>query len=214
MFPMEVCNVSQRENEGSHLGTKNADLSGKDRGKDKVYCPCTSLVKRVRKGANGELYLWSQGDVITPCGYVGPVTITLIHDEAFNVKEGTVVKQGEYFYDEGGMSGGRPGYFGNHIHIEVVKGHVTPRQVKNSLNCWYTPGEQLSIDDAFFLGNDVIVLNPKGYNFKRRADFDAPKPVPAKLFDVTYRVSKGDVDKVKAAVAGTDVGVEPTVTGV
>ena len=154
-FPMQYLRISQGENTGSHLGTYAMDLAGRDTGKDPVYAPCSGTVVRIRSNANGELYLWSDGDVRCPDGYTGPVTVTLIHDETFNVRQGQHVVQGAHIYDEGGMGHGHPGAYGAHCHMEIVKGHVQPYQTRNAQGSWRTPGQMMHLYDALWVGGDV-----------------------------------------------------------
>ncbi|MEG0804627.1 MAG: hypothetical protein RSF90_06710, partial [Pygmaiobacter sp.] len=66
MFPMSSLRVSFGENKGNHRGTFAMDFAGRDGGKDPIYAPCSGVVKRIRDNANGELYLWSDGDVRCP----------------------------------------------------------------------------------------------------------------------------------------------------
>lgn len=181
-FPMQYLRISQGENTGSHLGTYAMDLAGRDTGKDPVYAPCSGTVVRIRSNANGELYLWSDGDVRCPDGYTGPVTVTLIHDETFNVRQGQHVVQGAHIYDEGGMGHGHPGAYGAHCHMEIVKGHVQPYQTRNAQGSWRTPGQMMHLYDALWIGGDVAILGDGGYPWHR---------LPAAA-GRTYTVKAGD----------------------
>lgn len=173
MFPMEFLRVTQRPDIGSHQGSKAIDLGGRDTGKDKVYAPFSGTVVRTRKGANGELYLASDAPVRFADGSTDYCTVTFIHDAAFNVPEGTHVVQGQYIYDEGGMGGGRPHKFGNHLHMEVSRGKVAARQVANKYGVYCTP-IQMDVNKAMMLGNDVTVMNAGGMEWHRRTECEAP----------------------------------------
>lgn len=187
MFPMEFLRVTQRPGIGSHRGSKAIDLGGRDTGKDKVYAPFSGTVVRTRKGANGELYLVSDAPVCFADGSTDYCTVTFIHDEAFNVPEGAHVVQGQYIYDEGGMGSGKPHKFGNHLHMEVSRGKVPARQLRNGYGVYYTAG-QMDIDKAMMLGNDVSIMDAGGMDWHRRTEFADPQPVA----DKTYTVRAGD----------------------
>lgn len=173
MFPMEFLRVTQRPGIGSHRGSNAIDLGGRDTGKDKVYAPFSGTVVRTRKGANGELYLVSDAPVRFADGTSDYCTVTFIHDEAFNVSEGSHVVQGQYIYDEGGMGSGKPHKFGNHLHMEVSRGKVSARQVTNKYGVYCT-AIQMDINKAMMLGNDVTVMDAGGMEWHRRTECEAP----------------------------------------
>lgn len=197
MFPMEFLRVTQKSGVGSHLGSLALDLGGKDTGIDRIMAPCSGTIVRVRENANGEVYLKSDGPVLLASGKVAEngVLVTLIHDNHINVKQGQHVKQGEYFYDEGGMSHGVAGYYGSHLHIELSDGKASPMQAKNRFGAYCTP-LQISIPDGMMLGNDVQVLDGGGYNWHRRVDVvgnnGTADPAPAPTVSNTYTVQRGD----------------------
>lgn len=197
MFPMEFLRVTQKSGVGSHLGSLALDLGGKDAGIDRVMAPCSGVIVRVRQNANGEVYLKSDGPVLLANGKVAQngVLVTFIHDNAFNVKQGQHVTQGQYIYDEGGKAHGVAGYYGNHLHIELSDGKASPMQAKNRFGVYCTP-LQMSIPDSMMLGNDVQVLDGGGYNWRRRVDVvggninTGPAPTPAE--SKIYVVQPGD----------------------
>lgn len=173
MFPMEILRVTQGTNVGSHLGSKAMDFGGKDGGKDKVYAPFSGIVKRTRQNANGELYLQSDGKVMCADGVARQLTATFVHDSSFNVKEGSYVRQGDYIYDEGGMGGGNPSAFANHLHLEISEG-LQSSQVATSYKyggkpVYITPN-QLDINKVLMLGSDVVIDKSGGYDWKYRKD--------------------------------------------
>lgn len=195
MCPMEFLRVTQKSGVGSHLGSLALDLGGKDTGIDKVMAPCSGTIVRVRQNANGEVYLKSDGPVLLANGKVAQngVLVTFIHDNAFNVKQGQHVTQGQYIYDEGGKAHGVAGYYRNHLHMELSDGKASAMQAKNRFGVYCTP-LQMSIPDSMMLGNDVQVLDGGGYNWRRRVDVVGGNTVtdPAAAAGKTYTVRPGD----------------------
>ena len=175
-FPMEYLRVTQGENDNySHAGSLAMDFGGKDTGVDRLYCPCDMVVKRCRYNANGELYLESTLPVLFADGTTDYARLLCMHDNAFNVVEGQVLKQGDYFYDEGGMGGGKPGKYANHVHIEAGKGKwKSTTQTMNSRGS-YVIEKQAHLYDLFILGDDVIIKGNGGYNWKKVSDFKEPE---------------------------------------
>lgn len=172
-FPMEYLRVTQGENTGSHLGSLAMDFGGKDTGSDKLYCPCDMVVIRTREKANGELYLESTEPVLFADGTTDYARLLCIHDSTFNVVKGQIVKQGEYFYDEGGMGSGNPNAFATHVHIEAGKGKFasegTAVQSKNSQGT-YVMSRLSHLNDLFVVGDDVKILGTGGYTWVRESE--------------------------------------------
>lgn len=168
-FPMEYLRVTQGRNIGSHLGTKAMDFGGKDTGSDKLYAPCDMKVIRNRANASGEMYCESVEKVLFADGTEDYVNFTFIHDSAFNVPVGTILRQGEYFYDEGGMGSGKANAFAIHVHVEAGRGKFgtsNPIQVQTPKGTWHTNYNPKNLEDVFWLGPDVIVMNDGGYSWK------------------------------------------------
>lgn len=170
-FPMEYLRVTQGENGTySHKGSLAMDFGGKDGGSDKLFAPCDMVVKRCRADATGEMYLESTEKVLFADGTVDFARLLCIHDSTFNKKVGDIVKQGEHFYDEGGMGGGKPNKFATHVHIEAGKGRwKSTTQAKNSLGT-YVCENQSSLYDLFIVGKDVKILDDGGYKWVVETD--------------------------------------------
>ena len=167
-FPMEYLRVTQGENDTySHNGSLAMDFGGKDTGADRLYCPCDMVVKRCRQNANGELYLESVEKVQFADGTTDYARLLCMHDGTFNVKEGQVLKQGDYFYDEGGMGSGNPNKFATHVHIEAGKGRWNSTTQSRNSKGTYVIERQAHLYDLFILGGDVQVLDAGGYSWKR-----------------------------------------------
>ena len=163
---MEYLRVTQGEKGTySHKGSLAMDFGGRDGGSDKLFAPCDMVVKRCRADATGEMYLESTQKVLFADGTVDFARLLCIHDAVFNKKVGDVVKQGEHFYDEGGMGSGKPNKFATHVHIEAGKGRwKSTTQSKNSSGT-YVCERQESLYNLFILGEDVQVLDGGGYKW-------------------------------------------------
>lgn len=178
-FPMDVLRVTQGRGVGSHRGTYAFDFGGKDSGKDKVYAPCDMKIVRVRTGGDsGEVYAQSVEPVLLPDGTTSVLHFTFIHDDSFNSNctVGAVIKQGEYFYDEGGKSGGKAGVYAAHLHLEVGKGTSPKKQVKNGYGCWMTPNTA-PIEELLWIQSDATILSTGGYSWTYDKDTKIVKPL-------------------------------------
>lgn len=191
-FPMEYLRVTQGENSAySHAGSLAMDFGGKDTGADRLFCPCDMVVKRTRKNANGELYLESVDKVQFADGSVDYARLLCMHDGTFNVKEGQVLKQGEYFYDEGGMGAGNKNKFATHVHIEAGKGKwKSATQSKNSKGT-YVIENQAHLYDLFVVGDDVVILNDGGYSWVReKTEKTETEALKAELTEAKVELAK------------------------
>lgn len=197
-FPMEYLRVTQGENSSySHAGSLAMDFGGKDGGADKLYCPCDMVVKRCRKNANGELYLESVEKVQFADGTQDYARLLCMHDGVFNASEGQVLKQGDYFYDEGGMGGGKTNAFATHVHIEAGKGRWKSTTQSPNSKGTYVIERQAHLYDLFVVGTDVKILADGGYTWQ----------VEEKPAQCTQCASlKAELEKVKAE--NTEIKIE------
>jgi len=137
-----------------------------------TFCKVT-VVKRCRHNATGELYLESISPVLFADGTSDYARLLCIHDSQFNVVEGQIIKQGEYFYDEGGMGSGNPNKFAIHVHIEAGKGKwKSCTQFPNAQGV-YVCENQAHLYDLFLLDDDVIIDKDNGgYSWKRVSNIE------------------------------------------
>ena len=166
LFPMKYLRVTQGEyNTFSHENSLAMDFGGKDGGADKLYAPCDMVVLRCRTNATGEMYLESTQKVMFADGTIDYARLLCIHDSTFNKNVGDIIKQGEYFYDEGGMGSGNPNKFATHVHIEGGKGKW--KSTTQSPNRWgtYVCENQAHLYDLFFIPADTTILNDGGYKW-------------------------------------------------
>lgn len=198
---MEFLRVTQGELDGySHGGSLAMDFGGKDGGADKLYCPCDMVVKRCRRNANGELYLESTLPVEFADGTTDYARLLCMHDSKFNVAEGSILKQGDYFYDEGGMGSGNPNKFGTHCHIEAGKGKWKSCTQSPNSRGTYVIENQAHLYDLFILGDDVQILDGAGYPWKRVSDLEKQPAITDKTVygvDVSQNRTAGIMTKIK-----------------
>jgi len=208
-FPMEYLRVTQGELDShSHAGSLAMDFGGKDTGADRLYCPCDMVVKRCRHNANGELYLESTLPVEFADGTTDYARLICLHDGTFNVVEGQVLKQGDYFYDEGGMGSGNPKAFGTHVHMEAGKGKWNSTTQSPNAQGTYVIENQSHLYDLFILGDDVVKMtDPEtgevldgGYPWKRESDLEKAAAEGERIYgvDVSHNRSENIMSKVKA----------------
>ena len=186
LFPMEYMRITQGElSEYSHAGSLAMDFGGKDGGSDKLYAPCDMVVKRCRANATGEMYLESIDKVQFADGTADYARLLCIHDSVFNKKAGDVIKQGEYFYDEGGMGRGNPNKFATHVHIEAGKGKWKSTTQSPNSKGTYVCERQEHLYNMFFIPENTVVLNDGGYSWikeeKEQSDTEKLKAKIAQL---------------------------------
>jgi hypothetical protein len=125
------------------------------------------------------MYFESIDNVMTADGYIGIVNFTFMHDDYINsnVRQGAIIKKGEYFADEGGFGSGRVGKFSGHVHIEAGKGKSPASQKQNAQGTWCTPGQE-HLYNIFFVSPNTKITGAGGYNWKRTPSSDPVPPNP------------------------------------
>ena len=174
LFPMEYHRPTQDENAPfSHAGSLAMDWGGLNSTANcKLYAPCDMRCVRVRREASHETYFESVEPVEHADGFVGFAHFTFMHDNVINpnVREGAVLKQGEYFADEGTFANGRGSQVPAHSHIEAGRGKSPARQIQNSRRTFIT-APQSHLYDVFWIASDTVMLQPnagiKKHNWKR-----------------------------------------------
>lgn len=120
LFPMEICNITQGDNVGTHSGTYAVDLAGKDTGRDFAYFPFSAKSVALDTARNGNAVIWeSLNKVRFADGTVDYCCMMIIHDnDPTGFAVGSVYKQGQQMAQEGTAGFAT----GNHLHVEVKKG--------------------------------------------------------------------------------------------
>lgn len=168
LFPMEVMNITQGNNVGTHLGTNALDNAGKDTGIDQTIAPCDMKLVAYDSAKNGNaVFFESLNKVYFRDGSLDYATFMFIHDNNIEdikswAKSGKTWKQGQTFGDEGAA-----GYAtGNHCHMEVAKGKYSHMYDRNAQGTYHLPNN-VSADLAFV--TDGTTIKNKG-SFANWAD--------------------------------------------
>lgn len=168
IFPMEYLRITADENYETHKGGCAIDLGGKDTKKDMIFAPCDLEVIRVRPNANGEVYYQSIEPVKFADGTTDYFRMLLLHDSTAEtrINTGDIFVQGDWIYTEGGMGGGDPECFANHVHMEVGKGKWDKPMHLQMVNGNFAIENPSRIEDIFFIKKDTVLLNTAGKIFK------------------------------------------------
>lgn len=152
LFPMEICNITQGDNTGTHKGTYATDLAGKDTGRDLFYAPFSVVCKAV-DAANGNAVWWeSQNKVRFADGTIDYATIMIVHDNSLGgIYVGAKYKQGIQIAQEG--TAGKA--TGNHLHFEIAKGKYDHMYDLNKYGVYHLPNN-MPIENACFMDNTTI----------------------------------------------------------
>lgn len=186
MFPMDFLRVTQKANGlFSHKGSLALDLGGKDTGSDKVFAPCDMEIVRVRNDSSHEIYAQSIDKVMFADGTVDSINFVWMHDDYINsnVKVGAVIKQGEYFMDEGGFGRGKRRLFAAHLHLEVGRGKSPKTQIRNRYGTYVLPN-QYPIEKALFLSPTTKILNDGGYAWQKTTETTVDIPWQFKRYNI------------------------------
>lgn len=157
LFPMEVCNITQGDNVGTHKGTYAVDLAGKDTGRDTAYFPFSAKSVALDSYANGNAVIWeSLNKVRFADGTIDYACIMVIHDnDATGYAVGSSYKQGQQMAVEGtaGIA------TGNHLHIEIKKGKFERGNFgmyQQNVYGVYHMKNNMPIENACFMDNTTI----------------------------------------------------------
>lgn len=152
LFPLEYLNVSNREHQLLAIDFLGWGSSGR------VYnCPCYAPFtgQVVYTGNDHNMIYWSNSKVRFVDGTLDFASVLVAHSETPPAIVGSVFTQGSLWYHTGNY-----GYSsGDHLHIEVARGHVTWDSSGTHLLNPYHLYNMLAI-------NDTIVVDDEGYNFR------------------------------------------------
>lgn len=125
-FPAKTMNITQVAYENySHGGQNAIDLVCSS----SLIAPFTGKVVYVDK-AWGYVVFQSIDKVRYANGDVDYMTVCFMHDENIDdmvtaYKNKSVIEQGASMYQQGGMGGGNPNAYGDHVHLSVYRGKYT-----------------------------------------------------------------------------------------
>lgn len=170
LFPAYTMNLSQLAYEGYSHGDQNAiDILPNGN----VFAPFSGEIVYV--DANwGYAVLQSEHEVYWADGSYDYMTVGFMHDsDISDLYVGKKVKQGEDFYQAGGMGEGNPNAYGSHVHITVHRGKVTRGYPYGTgdefaFNAFYVD-PNLTVDyagrgEGYVYGNNTVYNNaPSSY---------------------------------------------------
>lgn len=163
LFPMEYCNVTQGDFEGTHAGTYAADLAGRDSGRDLAYFPFSAVCKATNPSDGNAVWWQSQNKVRFADGTIDYCTIMILHDNNLNgIYVGAKYGQGEQMAQEGTAGNAT----GNHLHFEIAKGAFNHQYDQNSQGIWHLPNN-MAIENACFIDNTVLMGNCANWSWKK-----------------------------------------------
>lgn len=159
--------VSNNEADSGHrayaFDLNQTGASGEYKKDTQVYAPFDMKVIAIE--ASHSVFVESLRPVRLANGMVDYITCIFTHDDDINknVKVGAVIKQNEWFYDQGtyGRKSAkeqyRTGVFGKHLHIEVALGRVCSTKNSYTKNLDAVRDNGIQINDVFFLKPDTEI---------------------------------------------------------
>lgn len=162
----------------SHLSYNTMDIAnitGLSKEEKRVFAPFTGVIvyndtqnkgtKYKNFGNYGYVLLQSLDKVRYADGTVDYMTVGFMHDaDISDLPQGKVIKQGEFFYDHGGMGNGNPKAYSSHVEVTVFRGRFRSLSGPNS-------------DGSYNVGNWLRKFNEakkqnKGSKSERRSHGD------------------------------------------
>lgn len=180
LFPVKIMSITQGMNGSfSHKGTKAIDCGWVNEENKKLYAPFTGVISQIKAGSNS-VWFHSKEKVLFADGTVDYATVRTVHDnDVSDLYVGKEIKQGEYYY----KMGDKGNTTGVHVHIEISKGHVTGYKEKNSYGNYEMPNT-INVYDGFCLGEDIIVQEGAGYDWKRVKDVNVSESQSSYKFKI------------------------------
>ena len=152
LFPMEYLHVSNTEHQFYAIDFLGWDANGR------VYdCPCYAPFtgEVVYTGNDHNMIFWSTNKIRFVDGTLDYATVLVAHSDSAPAIVGSVMSQGSLWYHTGnyGLS------TGDHLHMEVARGHVM----------WDGSGQHLLNPYHMYdmlACNDTIIDSGEGYNWR------------------------------------------------
>lgn len=156
LYPSTTVNITQSANGSySHMGVTSIDDNGGELGITQFYAPCDLKLVAIMDWAENPLIWQSLKPVRLADGTVENITIRNMHeDDISRYRIGQVVLQGDNWIKEGNAGNST----GNHVHLEIIKGHTTT--LKLSSQGKYSLG-LYGVDqnpDSYYYVNDTPVI--------------------------------------------------------
>lgn len=156
LFPLDQLQITQGcQGEFSHQGSNAMDCIGNTT-QYPYYAPCDLELVR-SEPVSASYYYHSIDPVYLADGTTSHITLLVIHD-CNTYQVGRVVNQGDFL----GRTGVCGQVTGDHVHIEMCKGHVTS-MTQNSYGVWQL-ANNICPNVLMFI-NDTLIINDFGYTW-------------------------------------------------
>ena len=162
LFPLEYMNISQGEHQQYAIDFLGWNALGR------VYdCPCYAPFSGsvVYTGNDHNMIYWSSSQVRFIDGTLDYATVLVAHSMTAPAAVGTTFVQGTLWYHTGnyGVS------TGDHLHMEVAKGHVMWDSLGEHLDNPYHMWDMMAV-------NGTIIVDGDGFNWR---EYVLPPPIPS-----------------------------------
>ena len=163
LFPMEYLYLSPDRVPAEHQLLAMDFLGWNSLGR--VYdCPCYAPVscQVVYTGRDHNMICWSLSPVRCADGTLSDISILVAHSDTAPGSVGTTYVQGQLWYHSGNYGQST----GDHLHMEVAKGHVM----------WDGTGTHLESPSHLYdimCVNDTVLARPESFDWKT---YDGPSP--------------------------------------
>lgn len=156
LYPSTTVNITQSSNGNySHMGVTSIDDNSGATDISQFYTPCDLKLVEIMSWSENPLIWQSLKPVRLADGSLENITIRTMHeDDISKYKIGDIYLQGDNWIKEGNAGNST----GNHVHLEVIKGHTTT--LKQSAEGKWSLG-LFGIDqnpDSYFFVNDTPVI--------------------------------------------------------
>lgn len=182
LFPMLCLRVTQGPNSTCSHPRQNAmDFAGTDKGCDDVYAPFSGSIKFIDNDY-GAVWLESNRPVRYADGTIDYLTVMFLHDiDITDLWVGKTIRQGEIFYQEGGRGPRGANQYGNHVHIECMRGRVGEKgwDARGDLYCY----------NVFFIQTNTEDMKDGGYSWRTVGMPPKPGAAAMKASRPAYTVS-------------------------
>lgn len=169
IYPMKVMRITQKYEEGTHVGSFAIDDAGKDTGICPVFAPFTGIVKKIYPQDANEVWLESVDPVIYPDGTKDYMTMLFAHsDDISNIRVGQIIKQNEEFYKEGKKGK----VTGNHCHMECGKGKFTGSGWYKNKSGYWSINNAKKPEECLWIDESIRILDSRALVFKK-----IPQPI-------------------------------------
>lgn len=177
LFPMEYMQISNGEHHELAIDFLGWNSLGR------VYdCPCYAPFsgRVVYTGNDHNMIYWSTAPVRCVDNSLSYLSVLVAHSNTAPASVGTTFVQGQLWYHTGNYVPNVTS-FGDHLHLEIAKGHVM----------WDSTGQHLLNPAHMYdviADNDTIIVNGDGYNWREYQGVIPPTPQDEEIKKFPWQV--------------------------